>query len=61
LVFEPGVADSVGERHFTMEAGRCASGFAARRARANNTLSSSSATAPTMILKRNNVPVDPVG
>jgi hypothetical protein len=57
LVFEPGVADSVGERHV----GRCASGVvsAVRRAPVQSTLSSSGATAPTMIRKRNIAPVDP--
>ena len=63
LMFEPGVPDSVDERHVTLEARDCASGVAsaARSARAKSTLSSSSATAPTTIPKRNTVPVDPVG
>ena len=62
LVFEPGVAGSVDERHVTLEAGGCVSGprLAVRRAPAKSTLSSSSATALTKIPKRNNVPVDPV-
>ncbi len=62
LVFEPGVAGSVDERHVKLEAGGCVSGprLAVRRAPAKSTLSSSSATALTKIPKRNNVPVDPV-
>jgi hypothetical protein len=59
LVFEPGVADSVRERRVD----RCASGVvsAVRREPVHSTLSSSGATAPTMIRKWNIAPVDPEG
>jgi hypothetical protein len=57
LVFEPGVADSVGERH----PGHCASGVVpvACRQPVKSRRSSSGPTAPTMIPKRNTVPVGP--
>jgi hypothetical protein len=57
LVFESGVAGSVGERHV----GSCASSVVAavRGEPVQSALSSSGATAPTMIPKRNTVPVDP--
>ena len=57
LVFESGVAGSVGECHV----GSCASGVVAavRGEPVQSALSSSGATAPTMIPKRNTVPVDP--
>ena len=56
LVFEPGVANSVRE----CRARRCASAVVAavRREPVQSVLSSSGATTPTMIRKRNAAPVD---
>ena len=57
LVFEPGVSNSVGERR----ARRCASGVVpvVRWQPVQSALSSSGATTPTMIRKRNTAPVNP--